>query len=347
MKACDSCFAVATWPANASPPEYAPSHCDFGHGYSSHTRQTTAWVDSLTGLLSIYETASPGEGEPIEVRIQADWGIFALPNEQVRVFLESAFDGTPDVLQPNALVKLRSDSGQAADHAMSWVRFAEEIRFKNRYFPQAVPDKDLLSRVLLETRVAISSDTDLFRARVVEAEVPLACQMGAPPAEYASAGRANPVGIAHLYLSFDLETCIYETRVANHTRVAVGTFRPRRKLQVLNLADIDAPDFFSVREIDSIDDQIAQVSIHRYLKALSAELQKPVRASDHPADYIPTQYLCELAKALGLDGVLYRSSLHEVGRNLVLFDVGSATCIDSPKVVEITALTAVWRDVAS
>jgi len=284
----------------------------------------------------------------LEVRIQEDWSLFTLGPESVKQFLSSVFADGHELLAEGVTVRLRAQAGEpTSDHITSWANFADEIRHKNRYFPQAAPDNDLLGRVLLETRVQIDTDTDLFRARVIEGPSLGSGEMGAPPPEHATAGRANPVGIPHLYLAFTLETCVYETRVANHAHIAVGRFRAARDLHVLNLADIDPPDFFSVDEIESISDQIAQVSIHRYLKALGAELRKPVRVSDQPTEYIPTQYLCEFAKSLGIDGVLYPSSLDASGRNLVLFDVAAAVCIEEPRVVEITALRAEWREIAT
>ena len=238
-------------------------------------------------------------------------------------------------------LRARSD-GASADHIGSWAEFSDEIRTVNRYFPKSVPDLDLLSRVLRNTVVPVSTDVDLFRARVVDGATPSATAMGAPPADRATSGRANPVGISYLYLAFSPDTCIYETRAGNHSTIAVGCFRPRDVLSVLNLADIEPPDFFSVVEVEAIDDQISQVAIHRYLKGLSAELSKPVRSSDQPTDYIPTQYLCELVKSLGIGGVLYPSSLHRGGRNVVLFDVSSAVCIDPPRLVQVTSLKAEW-----
>ncbi|WP_368736990.1 RES family NAD+ phosphorylase [Janibacter hoylei] len=171
--------------------------------------------------------------------------------------------------------------------------------------------------------------------------------MGAPPKHIASAGRANPVGIPYLYLAYSIETCLYETRASIHSSITVGRFQPTRQLNVLNLADIDPPDFFSIPDVDSVDDQISQVAMHRYLRALSRELTKPVRSSDEPTDYIPTQYLCEFAKAQGLDGVLYSSSLHPGGRNLVLFDTTAAACVDASLIVEITSLKLQWESLAS
>ncbi len=344
MRACASCFRVNTWVANASPPESSPARCEFGHEYSPHTWPTTAWVDSFSRLFSIYEIVADGSGQSIEYRIQEDWGIFGLEDAQIRSFLVSVFPEGHEFFRQDVKVRLRARTdGVSADHSSSWARFSEEIRINNRYFPKSAPDKEMLSRVLLNTVVRISPDIDMFRARVVEGQPPTADEMGPPPPEKASAGRANPVGIPHLYLAYSEDTCIYETRAASHATVSLGRFRAERDLRVLNLADIEPPDFFSVSDVESVNDQIAQVAFHRLLVALSQELRKPVRASDHPIDYIPTQYLCELAKSLGIDGVLYLSSLDSTGRNVVLFDGEAAKCIEPPRLIEVTALRAEWR----
>ena len=135
--------------------------------------------------------------------------------------------------------------------------------------------------------------------------------------------------------------------MGNYSRLAIATFKPERELQVLNLADIAAPDFFSVEDIGAVEEQVRRISSHRYLVALGGELRKPVRATDQATDYIPTQYLCELAKSLGLDGVLYSSSQHSEGRNLVLFDVNVAKCKDPIELVEIRSIRATWESVDS
>ena len=53
---------------------------------------------------------------------------------------------------------------------------------------------------------------------------------------------------------------------------------------------------------------------------------RPVNPSDHHADYAPTQVLADEFKALGLDGVMYRSALGE-GFNLALFDLDAAVLV--------------------
>jgi len=299
-------------------------------------------------LFEIYEIDESGAGVALHLRLQQDWRIFSFDDPpQLKQFLTSAVPDAHPLLADGVMVRLRpAADGVDTDHLLSWTQFSDEIRTRNRYFPQTVPDRRTLENVLLGSVKRVEKDVALYRGRVIESsEVPTAAEMGAPPANKAKAGRANPIGIPHLYLSFALDTCIYETRVANHTRVAIGTFHAIRDLSVLNLADVEPPDFFDI-DIDqphSIAEQARRVLFHRYLTALGGELRKPVRATDQPTDYIPTQYLCELAKSLGLDGVLYSSSLHPQGRNLVLFDVNAAVCEWGISVVEITSLTAGWR----
>lgn len=351
MRACRDCFANNTWIPNASPPEYSAGTCDFGHGYNHHTWPTTVWIDSFLRLFAIYEIDdSPSGGQLLYFQVQADWKIFTFDDpELLHRFLSSAVQDDHELLADGVSVRLRtSEAGFDADHLASWSEFSDEIRTRNRYFPQTVPDRKVLEDVLLQHAEAVHKDVPLYRARVIEpGPVPTSGDMGAPPPSKAGPGRANPVGIPYLYLSFSIETCIYETRVANHTQVAIGTFYANRTLSVLNLADIEPPDFFDIEDRDdAVAKQVRRVAFHRYLAALGNELKKPVRSSAQPTDYIPTQYLCELAKALGLDGVLYSSSLHPPGRNLVIFDVSVATCQPEVSVVEITSLQAEWIEIS-
>jgi len=351
LRACAKCFAATTWVSNASPPQGSPGACDFGHGYGAHTWPTTAWIDSFTRLFDIYEVDDEGSGIPLHVQVQQDWRIFSFEDaSRLGQFLASAVADAHPLLAEGVVVRLRPAADDVStDHLLSWTQFSDEIRTRNRYFPQTVPDRQTLENVLLGSVERVEEDVALYRGRVVEGlDAPAVDEMGAPPVSRAKAGRANPMGIPHLYLSFAAETCIYETRVANYTRVAIGTFHAIRDLSVLNLADVEPPDFFAIDidEPDSVSEQVRRVLFHRYLTALGAELRRPVRATDQPTDYIPTQYLCELAKSLGLDGVLYSSSLHPPGRNLVLFDVNVALCEPEISVVEITALTAEWRELS-
>ena len=81
------------------------------------------------------------------------------------------------------------------------------------------------------------------------------------------------------------------------------------------------------------------------LPADLSQLTLHVWSSDQPTDYIPTQYLCELAKSLSLDDVLYSSSLDPGRKNVVLFDTATAVCVTNPVTYQITSLRAEWETV--
>lgn len=345
MRACSACFRAKTWTANASPPESSPATCSFGHDFSSQTWPTTAWVDSLAGLLSIYEVADGEDAAEPHVCVQRDWGVFTLDDDAVAQFLRSAVPNH-HLLVEGVKVRLRSleDGHEIPDHLSSWATFSGEIRTTNRYFPRTVPDKAMLEEVLSESICQIDEDVDLFRGRIYEGAAPTQSEMGAPRPEITPPGRANPVGIPYLYLAYSPKTCIHEARATTLSTLAIGRFRPVRQLQALNLADIEPPDYFSLTEVESVEAQVSRVSFHRYLVALGEELKKPVRSADRVTDYIPTQYLCEMAKSIGLDGVLYKSSLDPDGRNLVLFDVDSAECLEDPQLAEVTSVKVAWRE---
>jgi RES domain-containing protein len=306
-------------------------------------------VDSFTGLLNLYETASDDSGQSLAAQLQSDWGVFSFDNsDQILAFIRSSGIADHDLVQPEVRVRLKgSGVGQPADHITAWQLFSDEIRLRNRYFPSTVPDRGTLEQVLTQAVVPLAVETPLYRARICDGDADLGSNdMGAPPANKAAAGRANPVGIPYLYLAFETSTCVYEIRPTAHSCIAIGTFELAGRLEVLDLSEVKPLDYFDIVEIDDVEEQVQRVFFHRYLTALGDELSKPVRTGDRPTDYIPTQYLCELAKSFGLGGVIYGSSVLPSGHNVVLFDVTAAECA-SVEIVEVTGLTIAWAKAAT
>lgn len=347
MQTCAACFKAMTWVTSAYQGDVSLGTCDFGHGYADEIWPTTAWDESLTRLFALYEIDASGAGLPIEEQIQRDWQIFNLALPQVRSLLLNSGVASHAFLSDGVTVRLRGTGLSGADPITAWTQFSQEIRFQNRYFPSTVPDLSVLEAVIRESRKSIKEGTALLRARVSPSEEAISAEsMGAPPAHLATAGRANPVGIPYLYLAFELETCIYESRVPAHGLLTVATFRLARRVDVLNLAKVTPPDLFSAPDLDAVDDLVRSVLYYRYLAVLGRELSKPVRSSDGPTDYIPTQYLCELAKRTGFDGVQYASSVYPDGHNVVLFDADAAACEDV-SLYRVTSMRATWDELAT
>lgn len=341
MRACPECFNTETWSSNTNFEAPEAGFCDFCDKEASKTWSTLVWQDAFSNLFGIYEAVvdSDSQGMGIHLQLQDDWKLFSYTDPTtILLFLHSVFPQGHEFLVPNTTVRLHfGDSGINADHRVTWSAFSEEIRKVNRYFPKTDLDLSTLKDAILGSVVNIPAGHILYRARLCVDETGFKpSEMGAPPPSKAAAGRANPVGIPYLYLSYEEETSVYETRVANYTKVAIGKFKTVRDLKVLNLAQIQHPDYFA--EVDPT----TAIVFFRLLQRMGQELKKPIRSSDQPIDYIPTQYLCELAKSSKLDGVLYSSSLKPGGSNVVLFDTNSAQCRTTAKHVRITSLQATW-----
>ena len=66
---------------------------------------------------------------------------------------------------------------------------------------------------------------------------------------------------------------------------------------------------------------------------ISRDLSKPMRRYDSELDYIPTQFICEFIKIFtNVQGIKFRSSLHNVGNNLVIFNQDIMNCTSVKKV---------------
>ena len=56
-------------------------------------------------------------------------------------------------------------------------------------------------------------------------------------------------------------------------------------------------------------------------------MSRPMRRFDSEQEYIPTQMICEYCKLIiGADGVSFKSSVYDSGRNYVIFDKNNARC---------------------
>lgn len=307
-RVCETCVASPTWWVNASPNSAALGTCDFCSASGVRTHLSSAWSDSMLNLLGLYEPAEAG-GTPIGDLVQRDWAIFRDPPPGlVGQFLAELAGDTGFTAQ--TLARRRTGDG---DPLEKWRDFSREIREENRYFLSRVPDRDALGAVFDQCTAKIAQETLLYRGRIETGTTRLrANEMGAPPRHLATGGRANPPGIPYLYLAHSVETCISESRAGTYSRIAVATFKLSRPVEVLDLSDAPALDFFT-------GDPALSLPLHDYMRELREQLRQPVLPTDAPVDYIPTQYVCEFAKSRGLDGVQYGSSLHPGGRNVVLF----------------------------
>lgn len=251
------------------------------------------------------------DGRPLSELIREDWDIFSPgfrdPGALVR-----------DVLGVGAATRFIAKQPQGGLRLEHWAELRKEIREVNRFFPESSLSESSISRIfdLLEFDL---EDVELFRARVVASGETLAAeQMGAPPAQVATAGRANPVGIPYLYLASDVETALSEIKPQVGSEALLCAFRRSQedRIRVVDLVD-------PRRRISPFkwSSEIAELrSTIPLIEELGLELSIPVQASSAAVDYLASQYLCELAKKCGFSGVRYASSV-SAGVNYAFFDV--------------------------
>ena len=151
------------------------------------------------------------------------------------------------------------------------------------------------------------------------AEVPTACgaERMIPWQDRALEGRVNPKGIPCLYVAEDKDTAMGEMRPWIGTYISLATYKTVKRLIVVDCSlDYEWGCYYN-EEPGPAEREKAVWS------AINEAFSTPLNSSDHTAEYAPTQFLAEVFRSQGYDGVRYKSSLGK-GFNLAFFDVGSA-----------------------
>jgi hypothetical protein len=211
-------------------------------------------------------------------------------------------------------------------------RFARSVKQSGRYFRDTNSDAflDLLLGEAKSRVQLVPTGSRLWRAQLgyeleehidfdeeVWAEpVPLPPSRMKPLPDRAREGRANPKGIAYLYLATRRETAMAEVRPWIGSYVSVGQFEILRELRLVNCTEeSERMLHFGDPPPERWDEEVWQ--------DVDDAFSRPVVSTDEAPDYVPTQILAEFFKVNGFDGVAYRSSLGQ-GHNIVLFDPNNA-----------------------
>lgn len=204
-----------------------------------------------------------------------------------------------------------------------WCEFVKYIRHTRRYIhSECVPcdPAGWLPSLLKKSELIVDPTTEFYRARAGckiegfrKAVWPIA-EMTAPPSELATRGRANPAGIPYLYLANDAETAAAEIRPYVGQDVSIRRALPKRELK---LADLTRPYYLaSPFGIPNLDAEMWNAGL---LRKLGAELSKPVDPNASEVAYVPIQYVAEVIRNDGYDGILYKSAITAKGVNAVFF----------------------------
>ena len=151
-----------------------------------------------------------------------------------------------------------------------------------------------------------------------------------PKASRAREGRANAAGIPVLYLAFEIETAIAETRPWIGSQVSVSQFRTTRELRVLDLTQGVGEHWMPafLPESTSFKPVTAEEKEKSAWISIDNAFSQPVGRTDDASEYVPTQILAEVFRDEGYEAIIYRSLLGAMGHNVVIFDLADAGPVD-------------------
>jgi len=304
-------------------------------------------------LEAIYPTVNAYFNEPNDAGVPFDEGeYFVEPWSIEEIFESFCLEERPELLQDLVYADAYDDGrAPAADghwassheHDLmmgSWQHFAHTVKHETRFHFANMPPSEsgepgdinicnwlpTLAKQLRPMVVTLPVGTEVFRARVrwpKEHWSPTADQLTAPPPAKMKAGRMNPAGIRYLYTAFDRLTAMREVGVDRSTvdPVYVASFNLTRPLQVVDLTKaVRLPSVFDLAQKGRRERALFHYGFVR-------EVSKRVVKDDlEHLSYVPTQVVCEyLAQVFNttsgerLVGLIYPSSVHKGGRNLVVF----------------------------
>lgn len=319
MNCCPNCFNDTFLSTIIIEKSNGLGNCDFCQMQNTNIVGSKELTDSFQPLLDLYEQTDES-GKSIAQLLKQDWVLFISLNDTKAIeLLEAIFDTTFDGLYAS---KQNGDE----EKILNWQAFKSELKHDNRYFPKKAPSYEHLNGLL---QFIILPDTNipqyLYRSRVnIDTDIIDIQEMGKPPEKISTAGRANPIGIPYLYTASNIATAIAEIRPHKGDNITVATFEVK---EALILVDLRNPrERISPFELD--DDGLNQIFIDLdYLCHLGDELSKPILPREAHLEYLSSQYLCELIKHCGYDGVIYKSSVGD-GDNYAIFSDNKLEAIE-------------------
>lgn len=290
----------------------------------------------LDELLDIYTCKdSLPKGYPkellnnISVELYEKWGLFNIKPEKISEIIINICNETykinpkiftelvgisdlydKDYLEKNCILKTHK-----------WEEFLYSIKYTNRFHSDHINIK-ILEMLCESLSLELKKDTLLYRGRISNIDGFSKKEMGSPPANLVTAGRANSEGISCLYLADNVDTTIHEIRARDLDYISVGSFQLKKDIKIVDLTKLDKLSPF----LDVYDPIWFATNIN-HLRKIESEIAKPLRRQDSVLDYLPTQYISDFVKHIGYSGIKYKSTLSS-GNNFAVFSETCVKCID-------------------
>lgn len=273
---------------------------------------------------------SISSGECFISKIQDNWSLFStLENGQKILNFTLAKIDSP-IKSPDELVDFNDE---ILENVNFWFKLKEQLKWERRYLTNiGYLTDDLGWDSFFESKTIIGKDDNFYRARLhknADEKLFSNDEMFCPRKEFSTAGRANPSGIPYLYLSDSEDTILYEIRASYLDEVSVASFRIKQDLS----QDIIISDFTETPSLYAQSEVNQRIKSTLLKQIISRDLSKPMRRYDSELDYIPTQFICEFIRVFtNVQGIKFRSSLHDIGNNLVIFNQNIMECNEVIKV---------------
>ena len=302
--------------------------CDYCESDNVERIAVEELLDFFQELLENFEP-NP-KGESLISLLQGNWNLFS-NIEKGNKIINSVLDKTNFTISSSeALVGFNQEIRENINY---WSKVKEQLKWETRYLTNiAYLTEDLGWDGFFESKTIVKKDDVFYRARLhknADEEIYHHEQMFCPPKEISSAGRANPMGIPFLYLSDNEETILYEIRATYLDEVSVAKFILKDNLE----KDIIISDFTETQTLYHPNEVNKKIKATLLKQLISRDLSKPMRRYDSELDYIPTQFICEFIKIFtNVHGIKFRSSLHNLGNNLVIFNQDIMDCKEVKKV---------------
>ncbi|MFK5985139.1 MAG: RES family NAD+ phosphorylase [Pseudomonadota bacterium] len=300
--------------------------CNFCNSQHGQIIYTDLLSSIFLPICDLYQEDS--EGRYLWNQLNDDWKVFSKQTNKDELLKKILGEESQiDLALPYQFLS-QSLKEKSKKYHENWDEFTRQIKWDNR-FQIDLHDGDINSQnwmvnSFLALETTLDKTIQLYRARLNnKPEFYPVDNMGAPPKEKVGNGRANPVGIPYLYLASSCDTAISEVRPALGQYICVGNFTIHDSLRLVNLVNISPFQFHQF----NCEELLPQVS---FFRKLSDELSKPILPSNSNIDYLPTQFLSEMIKRGGWDGIQFKScqSSNEDNEsiNVILFDPNNAIC---------------------
>lgn len=280
------------------------------------------------------------DGERLISKIQGNWNLFSSIDGGNRIInfilgqINTQFQSSEELIDFN---------DDILENVNFWNELKKQLKWESRYLTNIGYLTELGWDGFFESKMVLKNTDTFFRARlhhIANEEIYRNDQMYCPPKEKATAGRANPTGIPYLYLSDNEETILYEVRASFLDEISVANFslKPSISEEIFISDFTETPTLFHPNEVNK------KIKSTLLKQQISRDLSKPMRRYDSELDYVPTQFICEFIKIFTeVHGIKFRSSLHTIGNNIVIFDQDILECL-SVKKVNISHLNINFRN---